>query len=203
MSKIILDLCGGTGSWSKPYKEAGYDVRLVTLPNNDVTTYSIQESVHGILAAPPCTEFSNLKHFFHNNRDIESGMKVVDACLGIIKKCSPTWWALENPKGTLSTILGKPAMSFEPYQFGDGWTKRTHIWGNFCIPMVRYSWESCPKVNLYVRPSRSKPSVAFSHKREILEIPQLSWARSFVKTDSDARAITPPGFAKAFFEANP
>lgn len=22
--KIILDLCGGTGSWSKPYKEAGY-----------------------------------------------------------------------------------------------------------------------------------------------------------------------------------
>ncbi len=30
--KIILDLCGGTGSWSKPYKEAGYDVRLITLP---------------------------------------------------------------------------------------------------------------------------------------------------------------------------
>lgn len=25
--KIILDLCDGTGSWSKPYKEAGYDVR--------------------------------------------------------------------------------------------------------------------------------------------------------------------------------
>ena len=25
--KIILDLCGGTGSWSKPYKENGYDVR--------------------------------------------------------------------------------------------------------------------------------------------------------------------------------
>ena len=24
--KVILDLCGGTGSWSKPYKDAGYDV---------------------------------------------------------------------------------------------------------------------------------------------------------------------------------
>lgn len=23
-NKIILDLCGGTGSWSKPYKDAGY-----------------------------------------------------------------------------------------------------------------------------------------------------------------------------------
>lgn len=30
--KIILDLCGGTGSWSKPYRDAGYDVRLITLP---------------------------------------------------------------------------------------------------------------------------------------------------------------------------
>lgn len=26
---IILDLCGGTGSWSKPYAEAGYDVRII------------------------------------------------------------------------------------------------------------------------------------------------------------------------------
>lgn len=26
--KIILDLCGGTGSWSKPYRDAGYDVRV-------------------------------------------------------------------------------------------------------------------------------------------------------------------------------
>lgn len=31
-NKIILDLCGGTGAWSRPYKEAGYDVRLITLP---------------------------------------------------------------------------------------------------------------------------------------------------------------------------
>ncbi len=32
MGKIILDLCGGTGSWSKPYRDAGYDVRVITLP---------------------------------------------------------------------------------------------------------------------------------------------------------------------------
>ena len=32
MDKIILDLCGGTGAWSKPYKDAGYDVKLITLP---------------------------------------------------------------------------------------------------------------------------------------------------------------------------
>lgn len=35
--KIILDLCGGTGSWSKPYKDAGYTVKVCTLPHYDVT----------------------------------------------------------------------------------------------------------------------------------------------------------------------
>ena len=39
IDKIILDLCGGTGSWSKPYKEAGYDVRIITLPEYDVRSY--------------------------------------------------------------------------------------------------------------------------------------------------------------------
>lgn len=37
---IVLDLCGGSGSWSRPYKEAGYDVRVITLPDYDVRTYA-------------------------------------------------------------------------------------------------------------------------------------------------------------------
>ena len=50
--KIILDLCGGTGAWSKPYRDAGYDVRVITLPDHDVLTYIPPENVYGILAAP-------------------------------------------------------------------------------------------------------------------------------------------------------
>ncbi len=56
-TKIILDLCGGSGAWSAPYAEAGYDVRLVTLPQ-DVRLYQPPENIYGILAAPPCTVFS-------------------------------------------------------------------------------------------------------------------------------------------------
>ena len=37
--KIILDLCGGSGSWSRAYQAAGYDVRLITLPDYDVLDY--------------------------------------------------------------------------------------------------------------------------------------------------------------------
>ena len=57
-NKIILDLCGGTGSWSKYYKENGYDVRVITLPDHNVLTYEPPENVYGILASPPCTMFS-------------------------------------------------------------------------------------------------------------------------------------------------
>ncbi len=28
--RIILDLCGGTGAWSKPYADAGYNVHVIT-----------------------------------------------------------------------------------------------------------------------------------------------------------------------------
>ena len=56
--KLILDLCGGTGSWSKPYKDAGYDVRVVTLPEHDVRLYQPPQGVYGILAAPPCTHLA-------------------------------------------------------------------------------------------------------------------------------------------------
>ena len=61
--KIILDLCGGTGSWSKPYQDAGYDVRVITLPEHDVRLYAPPENVYGVLAATPCDEFSIAKHF--------------------------------------------------------------------------------------------------------------------------------------------
>lgn len=58
--KIILDLCGGTGSWSKPYKEAGYTVKVITLPEHDILDWRADgdvvnylDNVYGILAAPP------------------------------------------------------------------------------------------------------------------------------------------------------
>jgi len=89
MSKIILDLCGGTGAWSKPYAEKGYDVRNVTLPDYDVQTYQPPENVYGILAAPPCTHFSIARNdkTAKEPRNFRKGMKTVIACLRIIWEC--------------------------------------------------------------------------------------------------------------------
>jgi len=201
MSKIILDLCGGTGSWSKPYKDAGYDVRLITLPNNDVRTYEPPKDVYGILAAPPCTEFSIAKN--HKlKRDLDAGMEIVNACLSIIKKCDPVFWAIENPVGLLRFFLWKPNYTFQPWEFGDGWCKRTLLWGKFNNPIKKVKrWEDCPKIEgLYIRPGRGKPSIAFNHKNHARFIRQFDGYE--ITDDAMFRAITPPGFAKAFFNSN-
>lgn len=200
--KIILDLCGGTGSWSRPWKLAGYDVRVITLPDYDVRAYTPPENVYGILAAPPCTEFSVLNCKAEaRQRDEAAGMEIVYACARIIAESKPVFWAMENPRGYLRKYLGKPALTFQPWQYGDPWTKATDIWGEFNIPPRLYEkWEDVPKLPLYTRPNRDKPNFAYLHKSAWANIPQLGFHKP--ETDAEFRAMTPPGFAQAFFEAN-
>lgn len=201
MKKIILDLCGGTGSWSKPYKDAGYDVRVITLPQYNIHHYIdlVPDNVYGILAAPPCTQFSFAKST-GEPRDLESGMKVVRACLDIIWKCqyelkSPLaketplkFWALENPYGLLRRFLGHPVMTFNPWMWGDMYQKKTCLWGFFNKPVpVIHEYKSTKFDKLYMRDLPVLPEGYMSpieNKRQSM------------------RAMTPAGFAQAFYKAN-
>ena len=138
MSKLILDLCGGTGSWSKPYKDAGCDVRNITLPDYDVRTYKPPDNVYGILAAPPCTMFSLARTTAKTPRNLKEGMNIVIACLNVIWECRYRqklgFWCIENPMGYLRQFLGKPAFTFDPCDYGDRYTKKTDLWGYFNLP---------------------------------------------------------------------
>ena len=207
MKRIILDLCGGTGNWSRPYKEAGYDVRLITLPDNDVKEYNPPENVYGILAAPPCTMFSLARTKAKKPRDLKEGMECVRACLNIIWKCmeikQPTnkktlplkFWALENPNGMLKYFLGKPAFEFNPYEFGDGYKKRTMLWGWFNEPKKKVGEIIVKSPYHSLNPEKMKKFDKLT-SREIA--PEM-----FGKlTRQERRAITPKGFAEAFFKAN-
>ena len=196
MKKIILDLCGGTGSWSKPYKDAGYDVRNITLPEWDVQTYTPPTNVYGILAAPPCTMFSLARSRAKTPRDFREGMETVKACLHIIWECryEPRYkadgclrfWALENPVGFLQQFLGKPAFTFQPCEFGDAYTKATSLWGYFNEP------KKSP-----VSLTEEQAAFCKTNSRKLPSISDITGSKQV-----DRRAITPPGFAKAFFKAN-
>lgn len=205
MSKIILDLCGGTGSWSKPYKDAGYDVRLITLPDMDILKWRnypdvaiplAENEVYGILAAPPCTMFSHARTIAKKPRDLVRAMDIVRAVLEIVSQAqyrTPTgakttnlkFWALENPhKGLLPRFLGNPPYIFEPWEFGDQYTKQTALWGYFNKP---------------VKTEVTKPLTVKFDKLKSKEIHGEFYGRY---TRTERRAITPAGFAKAFMEAN-
>ena len=208
--KKILHLCASLiGSDTRPYRVAGYDVIPVTKDMGVENygrgrVYEPPSEVYGIIANPVCTEFSTARSS-GKARNPEKGMEMVRECQRIITECNPHFWVIENPAtGRLKDFLGKPTMTYEPWHYGSPWTKRTALWGKFNIPKRKYQrWEDVPKIpELYVRPNRSKPSLAFLHKKSFYLIPEfMELARP--ENDMEFRSICSQKFAKAFYEANP
>lgn len=175
--KVILDLCSGTSSWSKPYKAAGYPIISIDLPL-DVRLLEFEPPVYGILAAPPCTVFANCGACWQRtDEEIKEALSVVDACLRAVMIYKPRFWALENPVGKLKKFLGPPQFKFHPCEYGDPYTKKTYIWGKFVPP-----WKTK------------------THPTEGSKMSRLYGGKS--ERTKCMRSITPPGFARAFFEYN-
>lgn len=210
-NKIIVDLCGGTGAWSDPYKKANYTVYVITLPNYDVTDYVIKNgyiiffsqvigvpnlhikmsNIYGILAAPPCTMFSFARTTAKTPRNLKEGMETVIPCLNIIWHCQYQnilkFWAIENPaRGYLRQFLGKPALTFHPYHFGNRWAKGTALWGYFKNPKKNPINLNQKELDLMRQNNRKLPVISCTNNGSL----------------SQRRAITPSGFANAFFKAN-
>ena len=193
-NKIILDLCGGTGAWSRPYKKAGYDVRIITLPEYDVKSYQPPEGVCGILAAPPCTHFSRAGNRYWKAKGrsrLLEALEIVMACLDIIYWCKPHFWCLENPVGRLQFFIGKYVMTCDPCDYGDRYTKKTCLWGDF-QPMM--------KGELIFTETERQHNI--QNNRVLEKLPDNYELPPDMNKRQAARAITPGGFAQAFFEAN-
>lgn len=201
-----MDLCGGTGSWSRPYKNAGYDVRVINTPGYDVIHWreypdlvSLIEGggIYGILAAPPCTMFSMARTTAKTPRDMQTGFKVALACLEIIWECQYdgkklAFWALENPKARMRWFLGIPALTFNPYDFGDAIRKPTDIFGNFNTKLRKKAVE--------LDPTQKKHS--HMNMQTLQPLPEGFVTPPDMNRRAAARSQTHPGFAKAFFGAN-
>ena len=181
--RTILSLCDYTGTWSKPYKDAGYNVIRVDIQTDgtDVRLMKLPDTpIHGVLAAPPCTVFAlSGNRWKRSDEEMIQGLSVVDACVRVAYAVKPAWWVLENPVGKLKHYLGKPAMYFQPCDYGDPYTKRTALWGEF---------------NTDLATSPVEPTEG-----------SKMWAQYGGKSmrTKNARSATPLGFARAFFEANP
>jgi hypothetical protein len=186
--KTILSLFDYSGNWPSFYKEAGYDVYQIDVKHDlnilDITKDDLPDNVYGILAAPPCTDFAGSGAQYWKAKDAdgrtEASLALVDKTLEIISWYpNLKFWVLENPVGRLTTLrpkLGKP-WYFQPHWYGDAYTKKTGLWGNFN--------KDLPKNE--VKPDPNSWIMKLGGKSE--------------KT-KELRSMTPLGFAKAFYLAN-
>jgi len=177
----ILSLCDYTGNWSRPYREAGYDVRQIDLQHGeDVRLFeALPYPVRGVLAAPPCTIFASSGACWWQGKGEQAlldGLALVDAVCRIILVHRPQWWVIENPVGRLNRWLGEPVMYFHPSDYGDPYSKRTGLWGRFNAPF--------------------KTPVEATEGMKLHRLPPSP-------DRANRRSETPMGFAAAFFGANP
>ena len=193
-NKIILHLCADIGSDSLPYKKNGYDVRMIG-KKIGVENYHPPKNVYGIIANPPCTEFSFAKTNSKNPRDLKKGMFLAKHCLRIIWECQyqipyPTakktnlnFWMLENPFGFLRRFLGHPVLVYQPYEYGDNYKKKTCVWGFFNIP-------------------KKNPIECTMPKFDKLKTKQIHYEGNEHLTRQERRSISSPKFVQAFYNAN-
>lgn len=128
---------------------------------------------------PPCTHVSVSGARWFRDKGlgglIES-LRLFDSAVKV-SEWSGAPYLIENPVSTVSTYWRKPDHSFDPCDYGDGWTKKTCLWtgGGFVMPEKRRVAVTAPG-----RIHRMPPS----------------------DERANLRSETPPGFARAVFEAN-
>ena len=174
---MIWDVCGGSGAWSKPYRDAGYCVDVVDLPRDARLLERSRVRLHGLLAAPPCTVQSYARNRYPpSDAELLASLSVADACLRLAFAHRETlaWWALENPRNKLRRYLGPARLEFYQWEYGDPGHKPTCIWGDFVVPVKTPT-------------PRTKAS---------------TWQTKQANANPED-AITPPGFAQAFYAVNP
>jgi hypothetical protein len=200
MKNIIISLFDYSGSWSKPYREAGYEVIQIDIKLGiDILTWDYKgidkSRVVGVLAAPPCTHFSVSGNKYWEQKDLSGETQKMVALtkktLEIIKYFNPYFWVLENPVGRIDSLIPElkklRMMVFDPCDFGDAYTKKTILYGSFNPLLIRN----------YVKPVRAE----FGHHSIDLFLIGRFGKTPFHKR-AEMRSITPEGFSYAFFEAN-
>lgn len=128
---------------------------------------------------PPCTDVAVSGARWFKDKGLGKlieALELFKLCIDVAEMLECPYM-IENPVSTVSTYWRKPDYVFDPCDYGDPWTKKTHLWtGNGFImpPKNRVEPTETGKIH------RMPPSPDRAEKR----------------------SETPPRFARAVFEAN-
>lgn len=182
MKPHVISLFDYSGNWSRPWL-ATHTVETVDLKHGrDVLKFRPGCRADVVLAAPCCTVWSGAGAWVaRTESEMLHALALVAAVARIVRETRPRVWCLENPRGLLSRIIGKPQFKFQPWEFGDDKSKETWLWGKFNAPLPL----------LHGLGYTGKPGNAWMMK--------LGGKSERTK---ELRSVTPEGFALAFYRAN-
>lgn len=158
---IILELFSGTESISKVAKARGH--KVFTIDNNpehnpdwcmDIKKVESKDIVERfghpdvIWASPPCHHFSIATHKHWKNKrpkkKAKESIKLVSHTLKLIIDLFPTFWFMENPRGRLRFVLGKPYTTVYYGAYNHACIKPTDLWGHH--PKINWKTEIVRKM---------------------------------------------------------
>jgi hypothetical protein len=190
--KTILVLFDYTGTMSQPWIDAGYNVHTFDIQDGvdimDLSPDWFDEQgidpgdIYGIIAMPPCTDFTNASSRTFVTKDAdgrtEASKDLVIRSLDLVEHYRPKFWMVENPVGRIERLTGLPQSNlfFDYSNFGSPEGKREMLWGKFNNDM--------PTANVE-RTERKTDKVGGKS----------------LETKNE-RSETPEGFAYSFFMAN-
>ena len=171
---FCVDLCSGLGGFSEAFVVRGHDViridndpKFKKVPNTiigdirDIKSIIRQKphltikSPDVLLMSPPCNRFSIASCHHHWTKQGEpkhkgtiDSMRIVFWCLDAVDYLNPKYWILENPRGMLRKILGKPSITTFFASWGELHYKPTDLWGKI-PPKIQFpkpvNWEKAPR----------------------------------------------------------
>lgn len=182
--------------------------------------------VRGVLSAPPCTDFTCSGNQHWNYKDIigqtYDSVELVMQVLRVVDYFDPDWWVIENPKGRLR----KEVRRHSGFDIGDPWYFHPHQFaGRADLDWNRKRLKEEP-LKTFAKRFNRKQRQAFIEERYTKHTglwgefnkPELdgktpvrfckqgSWLQMLggkSETTKELRSVTPTGFSRAFFEANP
>lgn len=193
---LVVSLADKTGHMVKPWAEAGcaaycvdiaHSIRRVRVEGNirymwgDVRSWTPPARPLILFAFPPCTHLcsSGARDWYQKSWPmLRDGMDTFWACYQAAQWAGVPFM-IENPVGRLSGIIGAFQHTYDPWEYGDCYQKKTCLWtGNGFVmptPQITKKPADCDQRIFKCSPSADR---------------------------ADIRSATPMGFAQAVYEAN-
>lgn len=156
----------------------------ITRINRDILqipTLRMAAPVAFVMAFPPCTDLAVSGARWFQEKGLKRliyALQLFDKAIDLCESSGAPYF-IENPVSVISTHYRKADYIFQPWMYGDLWKKKTCLWtgGGFIMPKPIYETE---------------PEGVDDRLHMLPPSPQRA----------NLRSKTPPGFARAVFEAN-